>query len=582
MIKIKTRLGVVVLTAFWPLAGLAAQCPDEILGHWWTDLNTPELFAMEISLSRQTDGSYGATIHGNSRSEKNIEVHTDGQALHIDPKTFPIDFHGEHTGNDIEGFVRYGQTEAHTVFDRSGDSTWTTMWNPLGVETGISPIDVYIVDEDGNRAAYLFFRDQRMPSLWTYGLRCEDGLIRFQEKNLQLVFEGRFDREDDTLNLDTRALGQSSATVWNRVTDDPEVGTPARNAEHTLYRETAPEQIGDGWTTASPSDGLDADLISQLVESVVAGELPRTHSLLVARHGKLLVEEYFYGFDRNTWHDMRSASKTVAAALVGVAIDRGMIESVDVPALEFYPDYRPVANQDERKNQITIQHLLTMSSGLNANDSDRNSVASENNYQSQTEQPDWIRIALDAPMINEPGAVSLYGSANAMLIGGVLEHATGVSTELFAQRYLFGPMGVHEYKFFLDPIGRAYLGGGMYMRPRDMAKFGQMHLDDGVWNGQRILSENWARESMQEHNELANRKDIGYGYLWWRRTYQVGDRQIESIEARGNGGQFIFVVPSLDLVAVITSGNYRHREYLQQPEGIMERFILPAAVASGI
>jgi CubicO group peptidase (beta-lactamase class C family) len=299
-------------------------------------------------------------------------------------------------------------------------------------------------------------------------------------------------------------------------------------------------QLDDGWPTATPSsEGLEVDLIRDLVEAITDQELTLTHSVVVARRGKLVVEQYFYGFDWTTWHDMRSASKTVTSALVGLAIDRGEIPSVHATVLSFFPTYRQYANWDDRKAQITVHDLLTMSSGLDANDSDPGSVAAEGNYQSETAQPDWTRFALDAPMIADPGSRLLYGSANPLILGGILREVLEEPVEWFAHRTLFGPLGVEEYRFFHDPAGVVYMGGGMYMR--------------------------------------ANRWDNEYGYLWWHSTFRIGDRVVASVEARGAGGQYIFVVPSLELVAVITSGNYRNGRY-RQPEEIMERFILPAAL----
>jgi CubicO group peptidase (beta-lactamase class C family) len=337
-------------------------------------------------------------------------------------------------------------------------------------------------------------------------------------------------------------------------------------------------QLDDGWETATPSsEGIKVDLVRDLVEAIAEQEMTLTHSVVVARRGKLVVEEYFYGFDQTTWHDMRSASKTVTSALVGLAIDRGTIPSVHAPALTFFPTYRQYANWDSRKAQITVHDLLTMSSGLDANDSDPQSVAAEGNYQSQAAQPDWTRFALDAPMIADPGSRLLYGSANPLILGGILREVLEEPVEWFAHRTLFGPLGVEEYRFFHDPAGVVYMGGGMYMRPRDMAKFGQLYLDGGTWRGERVMSERWVRESLEKYGTLANRWDNEYGYLWWHSTFRIGDRVVASVEARGAGGQYIFVVPSLELVAVITSGNYRNGRY-RQPEEIMERFILPAAL----
>jgi CubicO group peptidase (beta-lactamase class C family) len=350
-----------------------------------------------------------------------------------------------------------------------------------------------------------------------------------------------------------------------------------RASGHSKYRERAPLRLDDGWPTATPSaEGIDPGPIADLVDAIVTQEMTLTHSVLVARRGRLVVEEYFYGFDRDTWHDMRSASKTVTSALVGLAVDRGAIPSVNAPALSFFPTYRRYANWDPRKAEITVHHLLTMSSGLDARDWVPESVAAEGSYQRQTDQPDWTKFALDAPMVADPGSQIAYGGANPLILGALLQAALDEPVEWFAQRHLLGPLGIRHYRFFHDPVGVLYMGGGMYMRPRDMAKFGQLYLDGGTWRGRRVMSEEWVRRSLTKYGRLTGREN-DYGYLWWHSTIRVGDRTVESVEARGAGGQYIYVVPSLELVAVITSGNYRNGRY-RQPEEIMERFIVPAVV----
>jgi CubicO group peptidase (beta-lactamase class C family) len=351
-----------------------------------------------------------------------------------------------------------------------------------------------------------------------------------------------------------------------------------------MYRGDAPASTGDGWSTARPTEvGVDSTIIADMVRAIADGAFPLTHSVLVARDGKLVVEEYFYGYDRDTWHDMRSASKTVTSMLIGLAIGEGHVESTSARAVSFFPQYQRYRIWDPRKASITIRHLLTMSSGLDANDSDRRSVASERAYQSQRAQPDWIKLALDAPMIADPGSRVIYGGANPLILGGILAAATDEPVERYAHRALFHPLGIERYQFFLDPTGIAYMGGGLYLRPRDMLKLGQLYASGGVWQGRRILSEEWVRESWGRYGRLEplDRNGHQYGYLWWHHRYDVDGQVVETVEARGNGGQYIFVVPTQNLVVVITAGNYRAGlRMTRQPEAILETFVLPAVLAS--
>jgi len=218
-----------------------------------------------------------------------------------------------------------------------------------------------------------------------------------------------------------------------------------------------------------------------------------------------------------------------------------------------------------------------MSSGIDAVDfgTDRESVASEDAYQ-QTEN--WPRTILEAPMLNEPGTHANYGSANACLAGAILDEAVSEPLQLFMDESLFRPLGITNYILQTDFAGSTYGAGGIFMTSRDMLKVGQLYLNGGTWNGQYVLSKSWIDESWHQHTTLDNsEKHEGYGYFWWQRTYTVNGKEILSHEARGAGGQYIFVIPELELVIAITSGNFRNGKFWQ-PEKIVEEYILPAVI----
>ena len=602
-------LGLVLLLSLPPAPAIgdpettwrADECPEELLGPWRGRLDVAALLAVRFTVTGHADGSFAAEIRSQAADER-VSAWRDGERIRFQSKALPIAFDGllSPDGETLGGFVQHASTIAHIQLGRpdaldemTGDSSaaegWSTTWNPLGVDIQTATFDLYI-ERDGENATagYFFFRDQRLPALWGFGFECREDGIRVRERNLGLRFEGGFDAELDALQLTATGLGGSATIVFHRMPQEevPELpdapDLPPRRPADVAYEERAPEATGDDWPVAKPSEeGLDPVRVGEMVRAIVDQEMTLTHSVLVARRGRLVVEEYFYGFDRSTWHDMRSASKTVTSALVGLAIDERHIEGVNSPALGFFPRNRRYANWDSRKARITVRDLLRMASGLDANDSDRRSVASEGAYQGQSQQPDWIKFALDAPMIADPGAQSLYGGANPLILGGILESALTEPVEWFAQRALFGPLGIHHYKFLVDPTGIVYMGGGLYLRPRDMAKFGQLYLDGGLWRGDRVISQEWVRESTGKYGRLAplDRNGHQYGYLWWHHVYPIGDRVIETMEARGAGGQYIFVVPALELVVVVTSGNFRNGRY-RQPEEILARFILPAVIPS--
>src|SRR5690606_25414113 len=261
-------------------------------------------------------------------------------------------------------------------------------------------------------------------------------------------------------------------------------------------------------------------------------------SVLISKKGKIIYENYFDGYNQNIPHDMRSASKSISSAIVGIAKDKSLFESVDQSIFEFLPQEYQIY-KDSLKSKIDIKSLLTMSSGLDAIDYGINanpkSAATEDNYQ-QTQ--DWTKTILQAPMINKPNTHANYGSANPYLLGVAMDSVVSVPLELFMDKNLFQKLEISNYIIQTDMAGRPYFGGRMYLTPRAMLKFGALYLNNGDWKGQQILSENWIKNSFKNYRVLENTVDKnGYGYLWWHNTYQVNGKHLEAIEARGAGGQ---------------------------------------------
>ena len=566
-------------------------CPDGLFGAWHGVLPVSPLFDIQVTVTEGSGDGFTVAIRTQASTES-VRGWRDGPYLRFQSASSALSFRGTFSsdGERLEGFLQQGSSLVRIALSKmpSGDArSWAVDWTPLVVQDDELPFDLYIEEDgEGGIGGYFFFRDQRLPGLWGYGLTCDGDSIAVGEKALGLEFTGTFPETSGQLVMDVVGPAGTASMTFVRMSPDqlppiPDAPVaPARQPAAGEWSEHAPVLLDDGWVTATPSSaGLDAAVTGDLIESVAADDLEYTHSILVARAGQLVVEEYFYGFDRQTRHDMRSASKSVTSTLVGLAIQEDRIAGSQAKALPYFPHYRWYDNWDDRKAEISVGHLLTMSSGLDARDWVPESIASEGAYQSQTEQPDWVRFALDAPMLWDPGLHVYYGGANPLILGGILASVVDEPVEWFAHRTLFGPLGIDDYRFFLDPTGIPYMGGGMYMRPRDMLKYGQLYLDRGTWNGRRILSREWIVESWEKYGRLEpiDRNGQEYGYLWWHHVYEVGDISIATVEARGNGGQYVFVVPSLEMVVVITSGNFRNGR-LRQPEEIMRKWILPSAV----
>jgi CubicO group peptidase (beta-lactamase class C family) len=357
---------------------------------------------------------------------------------------------------------------------------------------------------------------------------------------------------------------------------------PRRLPENTgsLLR---PIELDDGWPTSSPeASGLDTKRLSDLIGSIANFEpnelrQPYIHSLLVAHKGKLVVEEYFHDHHRDMPHDSRSAGKTVGSTLLGIALRKGVFSDLDQPVYPLFGGVDAFANPDPRKEQMTLRHLVTMTQGFDCDDDDFDTPGNEDVMQGQSEEPDWYRYALSLPMVRSPGEKGVYCTAGINLVGGAIQRKTGENLGEFFHREFAEPLGIKYYQLNLSPTEEAYMGGGLRLKPRDFMKMGQLYLNGGIWNGKRIVSEDWAEESAKPHATLYQADD--YGLAWWHSTYEVEGQDIHTYYASGNGGQMLFVVPELELVIMINAGNYSDgRTRNQFREKYMREFILPAAL----
>jgi len=311
------------------------------------------------------------------------------------------------------------------------------------------------------------------------------------------------------------------------------------------------------------------------VGRVVDGTYKDLHGILVHRAGRLVIEEYFYEYDRDRVHQMRSASKSVVSTLVGIAIDRGVLSGDGELVLKRLP-YEAYANADPRKGRLTLRDLLTMRSGLACNDWDGSSPGNESRvYQSQ----DWVKFVLDLPMVEPPGTHGQYCSGNVAVAGRMVERATGTTLPSFAQQQLFTPLGIDaarvRWNYTLSASNAATFAQ-LYLRPRDMLKLGVLFQQRGRWQGRQIVSREWVERSTARWSVVG---DQDYGYFWWHQWADValpgGNRRVDMVVATGNGGQKIYLVPSLDLVVVMTGGNYN----AQSPAmAIMAKELLPAVL----
>jgi CubicO group peptidase (beta-lactamase class C family) len=339
------------------------------------------------------------------------------------------------------------------------------------------------------------------------------------------------------------------------------------------YQYHAPADLHDGITVGDIArSDLGVGVANDLVRSILDGTYKDVHSVLLYQRGKLVLEEYFYGYSVERQHQLRSATKSVVSALVGIAIDRGAITGADEHVLPLM-SYASYDHPDPRKAAITLGDFLSMSSGLDCDDYSSTSPGRETVLD---DSPDWVKATLDLPMIHDPGTAGFYCSGGVAVAGRTVENVVHMKLPEFAQANLFGPLGIARadwtWNYDLTNADSEY--AQIHMRPRDMLKLGIVYADGGLWHGRRIISELWVRTSLAEHSHVAN---VSYGYFWWRHAFDVKTagvaQQIVVAAAQGNGGQKIFILPQYDLVAVFTAGGYNADS--TPPNTIMEKIILP-------
>ncbi len=337
----------------------------------------------------------------------------------------------------------------------------------------------------------------------------------------------------------------------------------------STYEYLQPKELPDGWKTNDlKSQNLDTTLVYQLFSQMKGGN-NKMHSVLVVHNDQLVIEEYFNDYSGDKTHDLRSTTKSIRSILMGIAIDEGFIDHINDPISKYLKNPVPKKNLDDRKEKITIRHLLTMSSGLDCNDWDKKSKGQEDKVY---KKKDWLQYTLDLPMINEPGEVSNYCSMGAVLLAEIISQASGLPIDKFAEKYLFNPLGIENVSWGHTSGKEVFTSAKrLYMTPRDMAKIGQLVLNEGKWNGVQIVSEKWMEDSTTPKTKITA---IDYGYFWWSIPLMINGETVISKTATGNGGQYIMVIPEMNLVAVFTGGAYNSQED-KLPFVIMNRVILP-------
>jgi CubicO group peptidase (beta-lactamase class C family) len=352
----------------------------------------------------------------------------------------------------------------------------------------------------------------------------------------------------------------------------------------------SPTSLDDGWNTASPeSAGMDETRLCGIAARLqLTGS--EVHSVVVARHGKLVFEQYFPGVDQpwgekegpreftaTTKHDMRSASKSVISLLVGIAIDRKLIASADEPVVKFFGEHQAV--KQAGWDAITLRHLLTMSSGIKWDETlPWGDPKNDERHLAFDEDP--LRYVLSKPVAAPPDTLWSYNGGGTDLLGGILERVSGKPLETFAREALFQPLGITDLEWKNYPKnGKLAAAAGLRLRPRDAAKIGQLVLGGGMWNGEKIVSADWIEKSITPRFQAAGYfgGTLFYGYQWWMGRSLAGAKEVKWVAAFGWGGQRIFIVPDLELVMMTTAALYGKPKEGLAAMDILANIVIPAA-----
>jgi CubicO group peptidase (beta-lactamase class C family) len=361
------------------------------------------------------------------------------------------------------------------------------------------------------------------------------------------------------------------------------MGLPCSTRAQSVSSTQSPETKNDGLVTATPeSTGVAAKLLHDMDSAIRGGEFKKIGSVLVARHGKLVFEAYFDG-DAGTLRDTRSATKSITDVLVGIAIGEKKLSGVDARVLALLPERaRKMQNPDPRKDKITVEDFLTMSSRLECDDWND---ASRGNEERMYVIEDWTQFILDLPVrgrmqVGEQADPPKYGRYFSYCTGGVftlsevLQKATATRTDRYAQEKLFGPLGISDAQWVYSPLSVPQTGGGLRLTSRDLLKIAELYRNGGRWLGTKVVDEGWVRASTQPHAQIDDETE--YGYLWWLKAFKSGGKGYPAFFMSGNGGNKVAVFPGLDLTVVITSTNYGARGMHEQTEKLLTDYILPA------
>ncbi|WP_109301016.1 serine hydrolase [Aquimarina sp. AU474] len=398
--------------------------------------------------------------------------------------------------------------------------------------------------------------------MWQRFMKVNGGIDVFTEGNHTLSIEIKPYLRDDTLKVGP-LLAKGNIAIEVPKIDINENLVPVQKI-----------QPNSGWEISK--DNFDNHKIEALNRKIAEGRFEDINGIVVIKDGKLLIEEYFNGATRDGLHNPRSVGKSFASTIMGIAIKDKFLKDENALLKDFY-DLKSFKNYSAKKDSVTLKSLLTMSSGFLGNDWDQDNPGTEDKMQSTD---NWVKFALNLPMHEDKviGKDYNYFTAGVGLLGDIMHKTVPDGLVSYADKKLFAPLGITNYKWFYTPQNIAYTGGGIELRAVDFAKYGQLYKNKGLWNGKQILTEEWAEKSLakQVSQSYAGIEDGYYGYLFWNNSYNVNGKNYEVSFCSGNGGNKILIFNDIPFVIVITASAYGKPYARIDVDKMITDYILPA------
>lgn len=323
---------------------------------------------------------------------------------------------------------------------------------------------------------------------------------------------------------------------------------------------------------ASPEGlGFNQDSVESLLRSIANTPPNDFRGVVVIKNNKMVIEEYFNTFWRNSIHDIRSAGKSITALLLGVALKEGLVQDLEQNVFSFFPREKyPFINDDYKK--IKLKHLLDMSSGLDADTDDPGSFGHAVHW---IAKEDWKEYLLKVPLISTPGSKWVYADINALLIGAVIEETSGMSLRDFAQKKVFDPLGIEQFYWYTNASNQTGAAGNLYLSTLDFAKLGMLVVNEGTWRNQQIIDPGYIEKLKEEVFDLSSINPFadGYGMMWYKSRRAFGSKTLHYLFASGNGGNHLVVIPSEEMVIALTSSAYGQRYAHRRSYNIMSKIL---------